>query len=177
MDKNETRVYLRALEPKDKELLYKWRNDREVFSLTGGNTFFISSLREEKWIEDAIFDDINIRLAICIKSECKYIGNVNLTKVDHLNKTGEISIFIGDKGEWGKGYGSEAFNLMLEYGFSELGLNCIYLTVIDNNQRAIELYKKCGLKEEGTLKERLFKNGKYHDIVSMSILNSDYFSN
>lgn len=171
------RVYLRAFELNDLENLVNWRNDVKVTSHLGGNSFFVSSLRETEWIKNAVFnDDKNIRLAICLKENNQHIGNVNLTSINWINRNAEYSIMIGDINQWGKGIGNEATHLILKYAFEELNLNRIYLTVREDNINAIKLYSKIGFKHEGILRESLFKNNKYINMIMMSILKFEYYA-
>jgi RimJ/RimL family protein N-acetyltransferase len=171
------RVYLRAFEIEDYKKSIKWRNDQNIWKSTDDNYFFVSSEREKKWIENAIFNDKNnIRLAICLKENNKYIGNVNLLNIEWINRQAEFSIFIGEKKEWKKGYATEATKLMVAFGFNQRNLNRIYLTVLENNKVAIYLYEKIGFKKEGILREALFKDNKYYNLIIMSILKEEYSS-
>lgn len=169
------RVFLRAFEEADVENLVKWRNNTEVTNSLGGTNFFVSSIREKEWIKHSATHDRNdIRLAICLIENSKHIGNINLTTINWINRSAEFSIMIGDRQEWGKGFGKEATFLMLNYAFFELNLNRVYLTVKMDNTRAINLYKKLGFQQEGILRESLYKNGKYNDMIIMSILKGGY---
>lgn len=169
------RVYLRALELSDVELLVKWRNDLDITSPIGGNTFFVSSLRETEWLKKSILnDEKNIRLAICLKENDKYIGNTNLTSINWINRTAEFSIFVGDKNQWGKGFGKEATILMLKYAFEELNLNRIYAFVREDNTKAINLDKKIGFVQEGILRKSIYKNNKYINQILFSILKEEF---
>lgn len=172
------RVYLRAFELNDYLISTAWRNDSEVTKNLGGNTFFVSSEREKKWIENAIYNDQkNFRFAICLCETNKYIGNISLLNVNWINRDAEFSIVIGDKNEWNKGYGNEASIEILDYGFKHLNLHRIYLKVLSKNKRAIKLDEKIGFIKEGVLREAIFKNNQYHDLIIMSILRDEYFNN
>jgi len=169
------KVYLRALEEADVENLVRWRNDREVTDSLGGSTFFVSSIREKDWVSHVVKNDRNdIRLAICLTETNKHIGNISLTSINWINRSAEYSIFIGEKEEWGKGYAGDASRLILDYGFKELNLHRIHLTVQIDNQRARKLYQGMGFTEEGVLRESVYKNGVYMDMISMSVLKSEY---
>jgi RimJ/RimL family protein N-acetyltransferase len=169
------KVYLRALELSDVEKLVKWRNDLEVTSSLGGNTFFISKFRETEWVKNAILnDDRNIKLAICLKENDEYIGNVNLSAINWINRSAEYSIMIGDKNQWSKGLGKEATLLILKYAFQELNLHRIYLTVRNDNERALSLYRKTGFTKEGVLRKSIYKNNKFIDMVVLSILRDEF---
>lgn len=169
------KVYLRALEMSDLDTLVKWRNDPEITSPLGGNTFYVSKSREEQWLKDALLNDnSNIRLAICIKESNIHIGNVNLTSVNWINRSAEYSIMIGDKNQWGEGYAHEASVLILRHAFYEMNLNRVFLTVREDNQRAIRLYNKIGFVREGVLRESVYKNGKYVNMIIMSLLKDEF---
>ncbi|HHX69035.1 MAG TPA: GNAT family N-acetyltransferase [Gallicola sp.] len=169
------RIYLRAFELEDYKTLTKWRNDRDITKSLGGNYFFVSSEREKKWIENSIFnDEHNLRLAICLNENNEYIGNVNLTNLDWINRNAEFSIFIGEKKYWGKGYATESTKLILDFGFSQRNLYRIYLTVLEDNKSAIHIYNKLGFKTEGVLRKSLFKDNKYHNLIIMSILKEEF---
>jgi RimJ/RimL family protein N-acetyltransferase len=73
----------------------------------------------------------------------------------------------------GKGFGTEALKLIVDYGFKVLNPNRIELTVFDFNERSFKCYKKIGFKEEGTLRQKRYKNGRYCDEIVMSILRDD----
>lgn len=169
------KVFLRALELTDVEKLTEWRNNTEITSPLGGNTYFVSSLRETEWLKSVILNDNNnIRLAICLTENNLHIGNINITSINWINRSGEFSIMIGDKNQWSKGLGTEATRMMLRYAFAELNLHRIFLTVRFDNTHAIELYSKVGFKQEGVLRESLYKNNKYIDMILMSILKDEF---
>ena len=74
----------------------------------------------------------------------------------------------------GKGYGTEAIQLVLAFVFEELRLNRLQLEVYSHNLRGIRAYEKAGFKQEGILREALFYNGQYSDEIIMSVLRSEY---
>jgi RimJ/RimL family protein N-acetyltransferase len=81
---------------------------------------------------------------------------------------------IGEKEFWGKGYGTEINNLVLDYGFRKLNLHKIYLGVNADNKGAVKSYKKSGFKYEGTKRDEIYRNGRYYDAIMMSILRNEY---
>ena len=170
-------VYLRALEPEDYLSLYKWRNDFKITDLLGGNRFYVSKHREKQWVESSIKEDkTNLRMAICFSESQCFIGLVNLTNIDHVNKKAEFSIFIGDKGIHGKGYGSISTKLILKHAFEKLNLNKVWLSVLQSNKVGQYLYQKIGFKIDGIIRQDIFKNNKYHDLIIMSMLKNEYES-
>lgn len=168
-------VFLRALEISDAERLVKWRNDSEITNLLGGNTFFVSIYRETEWLKKTMLDDSeNLRLAICLNDKSNFIGLVNLTNINWINRNAEFSILIGEKFHWGKGYAKQAALLALNHAFKELNLHTIYLKVRTDNQKALDLYKKLGFVTEGVLRDVLYKNSKYISMIVMSILKNEF---
>ena len=169
------KVYLRALEQEDYKTIAIWRNDTEITDLLGGNRFYVSESREKGWVEQAIKDDRrNLYLGICLKDKNEIIGLVNLTSIDMLNQKAEFSILIGNKEYHGKGLGKISTELMLKHAFEQMNLNKVWLTVLSQNKKAIKLYKGIGFHEEGVVREDVYKNNKYQDMIMMSILKSEY---
>ncbi|MCF7815351.1 MAG: GNAT family N-acetyltransferase, partial [Candidatus Cloacimonetes bacterium] len=85
-------------------------------------------------------------------------------------------IFIGNKNYWGKGYGSEALSLLLDYGFNILNLNNIMLETFSFNERALKSYKKVGFKEIGRRRQAIIMGGKKYDEILLDILAEDFES-
>lgn len=169
------KVYLRAFEIEDYKVLTEWRNDPDIAQVLVGMIHFVSPEREKKWIENAIHNDRNdVRLAVCVGKTGKYIGNISLTSINWVNRNAEFSIFIGDKREWSKGYAYDAMRQILAYGFTQMGLQRIYLHVLEDNTKAIDLYAKAGFSKEGVLRQHVFRNGGYKNIVMMSLLKEEY---
>lgn len=168
------KVYLRAFEPEDYKTTISWRNDPEITDKLGGMKLFVSEAREKKWIEDTIFTSKDIKLAVCVKQNNLHIGNVYLTGINYINRTAESHILIGNKDYWGKGLACEALHLILNYGFKELGLNRIEAHINLDNIASLKMHEKCGYKREGILRQSIFKNGCFKDIVVMSILREEF---
>jgi len=102
------------------------------------------------------------------------IGHIDLHDVDHHSRHAFLGICIGDGEHRGKGYGTEAIRLVLDYGFNTVNLHNIMLSVHADNYAGIACYKKVGFKEAGRRREWLFKNGKYIDVVYMDILEREF---
>ena len=92
----------------------------------------------------------------------KLIGTVGLERIDWINRTAVLGIFIGDKDYISKGYGTEAIRLVLDYGFNYMNLHNIKLNLMSFNERA------------GRIRENKFVNGKYYDTILMDILSSEF---
>lgn len=166
-------IKLRALDNKDKVQILDWANDSEVKELTGG-IFPVSEIEHQRWFESKVLEPINKIFGIEYKEESEIIGIIGLKDTDLINRSSELYIYIGNKEYWGKGYGTQAVFKLVEFCFQELNLNRIYLYVFDYNERAISSYKKVGFYVEGILRQSLYKKGKYHNKVLMSILRKEF---
>lgn len=171
------RVYLRALEPDDFHTSVQWRRDDEIWSGLCGTKYFVSESYEKQWVEDAIRDSDKIRLAVCLKENNQYVGNVYITDIDTTTRSGVSHILIGNKDYWGKGIASEAYNLLLDYAFKERGMHRIVAHVLEDNVASIALHKKCGYTQEGIARKAVFKGGRWKDQIVFSILDEEFFNN
>ena len=107
----------------------------------------------------------------------KMLGSISLERINHINRSATLGIFIGDKDFRSKEYGTEAIQLLLEYGFKYLNLHSIKLDLLSVNERAHKCYLKCGFKDAGASREAIFLNGKYYDRLHMDILESEFKGN
>jgi RimJ/RimL family protein N-acetyltransferase len=104
----------------------------------------------------------------------KYIGGCGANNLDMKNRVAEVGIFIGDKDYLGKGYGTEAMELLLQFLFDEVNMNKVSLNVIAFNKRAVRSYEKASFKLEATAREAIYRLGRYNDLLTMSILKEEY---
>jgi RimJ/RimL family protein N-acetyltransferase len=102
------------------------------------------------------------------------IGSCGLHWVDKINRSAGFGIALYNKAHWNKGYGTEATRLILGYGFHQLNLHRIHLTVFEFNERARHLYEKVGFTHVGRHRNALFRNGRYWDIFIMDFLAREY---
>lgn len=168
------RIYLRAFELDDYKTSIVWRNDSEIWNMLGGHKYFVSEAYEKKWVEDAIFNAKDIKLAICLNESNLYIGNVYLTDIDMINRSCESHILIGNKKYWGQGYAKEALEKLLKFAFNERGMNRITAYILETNTASIKMHKKIGYQQEGVMRDAVLKNGLFHNIIILSILNSEF---
>lgn len=137
-------VEIRPLKEEDAYVSVKWRNDPEVFKYTGNVYDHEITIESElNWIRDIIKRENEYRCAIQVDGV--YVGNIYLTNIG--NNNAEYQIFIGNKDYWGKGIAKKASQLIIDYGFSKLGLDKIELQVRPVNQSAMKLYHRLGFKE------------------------------
>ncbi len=166
---------LRAIERSDIPTFVRWFNDPEVRRYL---LMFepMSTAGEERWFERhlASQDDYLYSFEGAVDGGWTHLGNIGLHRVDWKNRSAVLGIVIGEKGHWGKGFGTEAVRLMLRFGFGELDLHRVELDVYDYNPRAIRCYEKAGFRREGTLRQALFREGGYHDVHRMAVLRPEF---
>jgi RimJ/RimL family protein N-acetyltransferase len=114
--------------------------------------------------------------AICRLGDRQQIGNVGLRNLDAENGSAELSILMTDRAYIGRGYGTDAVNCIVDFGFGELRLERIYLQVFDYNPRAQRSYQKAGFQTDATLRHARFHHGAHHDVHVMSILRSEWLA-
>ena len=168
------KVTLRAFEPADVEHLYRFRNDWQVIQYLGGFSSGYSRKNLQEWIKAHRNRDDEVLWAISEKKTGRCIGHVGLYKIDPRVRKAEFAIVIGDQKWWGKGVGCSATIAMIDWGFDQLNLHKISLSVLAGNRRAIKLYEKLGFRREGALRDEQFRDRKYVDVVLMSVLDDEW---
>src|SRR5690625_79427 len=170
-----SRLKLRKMTLEDTELYHKWRNDLEVMHFTNPSLDVYPMETTKQFVDQVILGSQNAKSYIIVEKENeKSIGVVSLINIDYKNRNAECIIDIGEKEYWGKGFGSEGLRLVLDYAFYEMNLHRVSLRVFSFNVRAIRMYKRIGFKEEGNSRQSLFRDGKWHDIIHMGILQTEY---
>ena len=102
------------------------------------------------------------------------IGLIDLSGFNWVVGNAWVGIGIGERELWGNGYGTDAMRIVLRYGFTQLNLKRVSLTVFDFNQRGYKSYIKTGFREEGRLPAVLLKAGQRYDLIFMGILRSEW---
>ena len=166
--------YLSPMDVNDAEVFTEWLNDLEVtVNLNIFNS--VMNIETEKDFLTKLSKEHNYAI-VDLKTD-KLLGSCGFVELDHLNRTAETGIFIGNKNYWNKGYGTESLQLLLDYGFNALNLNSVMLRVFSFNERAIKMYRKTGFKVMGKRREALQRGGKSFDIIYMDILKKDFYKN
>jgi RimJ/RimL family protein N-acetyltransferase len=169
-----TKTLLRALEEEDLPRCVRWFNDPEVRRLLNMR-YPLSMTEEERWWASRLEREGTGDVIFAIEAEDgKHIGNLGLHNVDHENRRAMLGIAIGEKGYWGRGYGTDAIGATLGWAFGYLNLNRVYLTVYATNQRAIRCYEKCGFQHEGIQRQAQYIDGEYVDEWMMGILRDEF---
>lgn len=166
-------VVLRAISMKDANLLMELVNDAETEKMLGGSSFPVSLEGQEKWIAAQTGRTDVLRCIVALKGNEEGIGTVILSDIDIKNGVAQVHIKMDKQRGRGKGYGSDALNAIANYAFDEIRLNCIYADVLEYNTVSQKLFEKCGFHRDGVLRSRVYKGGRYINVVSYSRLKED----
>ena len=143
---------LRALEPEDLELLYRWENDMQLWS-TGSTITPYSRFALKQYIEsqpEDLYASKQLRLMIVLRAEKRTIGTLDMFDFDPYHNRAGIGILI-DSGYQSKGLGSQALGLFIQYAFHFLKLKQIYCNIADDNVNSLALFQKQGFEISGKL--------------------------
>lgn len=169
------KVLLRAYCKDDIKLAQQYLNQPEIKrNLTPGIPYPFTLEMEEKWYESMTESQDNYSFAIEDLESGIYLGGCGINNVDWKNSVVTVGIFIGDKEYLGKGYGTDAMQVLTKFIFHEMNINKVKLHVYSFNTRAIKSYEKCGFKKEGILRQEIFRDGKYYDEIVMGILKEEF---
>lgn len=169
-----------ALGPLDRAYLplyTRWSNDFAV-----GRHFYdrlepVTLGRHEAWYAKVTeADDRVVRFTVFELATLRPIGRASLQDIDHLHRRASFGLMIGERDAWGKGYGTEATALMLDYAFNTLGLHNVMLQVVSANERAIRAYLRAGFREFGRRREARLDRGELVDDVFMECLSTEFTS-
>ncbi len=150
-----------------------WFRDGEFQRMLGTDPAALHSPEELKaWLEKdlASFCLFGIRSV----ADGRLIGFCDLSGFDWTAHSAWTAIGIGERDLWGKGFGTEAMRLLLQYAFATLNLNRVSLTVFGYNDRAYRSYLKCGFSEEGRARQCLNRFDQRWDMVYMGILREEW---
>ncbi|MGW0478904.1 GNAT family N-acetyltransferase [Nonomuraea sp. NPDC003214] len=168
-----SRVTLRPVGPEHAEGLFELVSDAEVRRLTGSHGE-IDLEAARRWC--ATRADHDDRLDLAIMAGDSYVGEVVLNELDPANLSCNLRIALLGSRVFGKGYGTEAIELVLGHAFTRTPLHRVSLWVHTFNERARHVYEKAGFVEEGVLRDALHWDGAWHDSVIMSVLRPEWLA-
>jgi len=168
-----------ALGPIRRDLLptfQRWINDFSVSRSLALYPSPVSDGAEAAWYEAATVGKDRPDFTIYERATMRPIGNTSFQKIDWVQRRAEWGILIGEGDARGKGYGTEAARLMLDYGFTALGLNSVCLDVYEYNIPAIKAYQRAGFVETGRRRQARWYAGRFWDVILMDCLASEFSS-
>ncbi len=166
------RVRFRALNKEDVNYVTSQFNDPDIKSTVyEGAPFPLTTVDELKFIQaqSGVGNVNDYSFAIELIKTAQIIGVCGYNEIDWKNRNTELGMWI-DKTHWNQGYGAEALKMLVDFAFDELNLHRVQLSYYTLNARGRRCYDKVGFQEEGVLKDFLYRHGKYHDKIIMSVI-------
>jgi len=167
-------VTLRAIEPKDVDLLYAYRNDWEVIRHLGGFSAGYSRANLEEWIKRHSNRADEVLWTIAAAATDQSVGHVGLYQIDNRLRKAQFAILIGERELWGKGLGTRVTQAVVSWAFMQLNLHKVALHVLTNNERAIRIYESLGFRTEGVLRDEQFRDGEFLDLMVMAVFEDEW---
>ncbi|QUH18591.1 GNAT family N-acetyltransferase [Alkaliphilus sp. B6464] len=166
-------IYLKLVEREDLSKRVDWLNDTDI-QRTLNYDYPTSIAKTEKWFDKVISDSHRRDFSVFLIEDNQYIGFCGLIDISYPVGKAELYITIGEKDTWGNGYGTEVYDVLMKYGFEELGLNKIYIHYLTYNQGTQKIMQKIGWQLEGLLRQDIYSHGKVADRYIASILKKDW---
>jgi RimJ/RimL family protein N-acetyltransferase len=157
----------------DSILLSDWTRDSGFFRFAMGEPArYRYPVTIKKWFEET--SQSGYPFMVVTQVENKKIGEIEIDGINHISGNGWLGIGIGERNYWGKGYGSEAITLILDFAFLWLNLHRVSLDVFEYNTRGVRAYEKLGFKLEGRKRGALLRDGQRWDLLYMGILKDEW---
>jgi RimJ/RimL family protein N-acetyltransferase len=169
------RTFLRAAEREDVPKIVPWFNDHATTRFISARAP-MSIAQEERWFEGMLERQGKDAWSflICRLGDDAPIGTIGLFDIDQTNGSAGLGISLGAPTDTGQGLGTDALEAMLDFGFGQLRLERLWLHVYDFNERAIRSYEKAGFREEGRLREAVWRDGRWWDEVQMGVIEREW---
>jgi RimJ/RimL family protein N-acetyltransferase len=168
------KVYLRPVEKSDAPLVQRWHNDPDIRKSARLGELPVTYTKEEADIDLARDSEDEIYLLIVKKKGDRPIGFIRLHIIDRTSHNMWLRMIIGDKNARGADLANDALLHVVEWLFSEQNVHRITLETYETNERALRFFKKIGFKQEGVLREAVYKDGKYYNIISLGLLKKEF---
>ena len=160
--------------PENVGAFQRWYSDPEVARLARYQDGPMRADEIDRFFQLRALGHESLTMAIHERDTDRLIGSCALSQLDGENGSAMYHITIGEKDVWGRGYGTEATRLMLGHAFANLSLHRVALSVFEFNQRAIRSYRRVGFQVEGRAREAIWREGRWWDEITMSILEPEW---
>jgi RimJ/RimL family protein N-acetyltransferase len=168
-------VRLRPLALSDLDHVMTWVNDREIvgnFAAFSGKPF--TRDEEKAYLERLLASTQDRVFSVERATDGGYVGQVGIHQIHAPSRVGRLACIIASRSEMGRGFGTAAIRLVLDWAFREARLHKVWLMCFKENVRARGIYSRVGFVEEGVLREEYLHEGVYHDMVRMSLLEREW---
>ncbi len=161
----------------DAEAFSRWSRDSEYMRLSDADVVRTWNVKQvTQFLEAELESETPMQYAFSIRTlnDDRFVGEIDLSGINWASGEAIVGIGIGDRNDWGKGYGTDAMRVILRFAFDELNLHRVFLNTFEYNPRAIRSYEKCGFKHEGRQRGVLNRDGRRWDLLYMGILREEW---
>lgn len=164
-------ITLRAIEPTDLDLLYRWENDTDLWTVTDTMAPFS---RQMLWqylqnYTGDIYENRQVRFVVTLTATGQAVGLLDLMNFDPLNNRAELGLYIASEFR-GKGYGRHALRLIEAYAAGHIGMKQLYVKILVDGEECLALFRSEGYREVGTLQAWVKRGTTYHDALLLQHL-------
>ncbi|TNE85324.1 MAG: N-acetyltransferase [Deltaproteobacteria bacterium] len=169
------RLYFRPVEEADLPQLHAWINDPDT-RVRLGQVRPMDLKAEQSWWEaqDRSRTPRSVQFAVCLNEDDALLGTTGLHIINWLHRWAESGTLLGPAEARGRGYGTEAKRMLLAYAFDTLNLHKVMSRVYEDNEPSLRHLLRCGFREEGRLRQQLFRDGRYHDELVLGCLADEW---
>lgn len=171
------RLFLREVRLSDvTERYYGWLNDPLVNQYL--ETRFVPQSLESiaEFVKRMTGKQDEPFFAICTIDGREHIGNIKIGPINWRHRHADVSLLIGEKQYWGKGYATEAISLVTRFGFEVLNLSKLEAGCYNENEGSARAFEKCGYSREGLLRGHFLFNGRETDCIRLGLRAAGYFA-
>jgi len=172
-----TKVELRRYRMSNASSIYQWRHDPATTLWMGRRFRYLPTMDEVTASLGRVMEGVDPHaefFAISHPASHEYLGGIDLTSIDDIDRNAVLSVVVGNGKHRGKGFGSEAISLLLGYAFRVRNLHKVSLTVGAENLPAVRCYQRVGFREEGRQRDHCLVHGRFSDLLMMSVLESEF---
>ncbi len=166
-------IRLRAVEPEDLELLYRWENDETNWRQSNTIVPF-SRYTLKKYIAGSgksIFETGQLRLMIDVLPDERTVGTIDLYDFDHYHNRAGVGILIADQADRKKGYASAALACLISYAFETLNLHQLWCNILESNTESLQLFSRHGFAICGSRNEWIRNSDGYETEHLLQLIN------
>jgi len=171
LEKNE--IKLRKVSKHDLKKIRDWRNSPEIWNFNS-QYILLNMIHQKDWYSSISKNKSDRKMFVIESKKGVPIGICGLINLDNEQKNGEVAIIIGEKKYHGKRIGTKILRLLLEHGFKKLKLHRISAEIFEYNIISVKLFERLNFKYELTTKQKLWRKGKWWDIIVYSILSNEF---
>ena len=171
-------VRLSAFDPEEAGKAFtSWARDSEYRRMSDSRAASLPSTKQTIKFIEKDFEELTPAIhffGVRTLADDKLIGEMALDVFNWTGRDAFVGLSIGERENWGKGYGTDMMNVLLRFAFTEINLRRVTLTVFEYNPRAIRSYEKAGFRHEGRVRKILNREGRRWDILFMGILREEW---